>query len=134
MRRLVSAVVFCLLTASFAGAAPKVAVVYSTWGEYAFRDEFDPHLKALGWTNEQIRERFGFSEIMMQTLERDPTANSDEALLEIYRRLRPGEPLRRSDQNYAAECECFGSDNTVWIARLLWETPNRFPVWMKSAD
>src|SRR5579859_3709771 len=29
---------------------------------------------------------------MMQTLERDPTANSDEALLEIYRRLRPGEP------------------------------------------
>jgi DNA-directed RNA polymerase subunit beta len=49
-------------------------------------------LKALGWTNEQIRERFGFSEIMMQTLERDPTANSDEALLEIYRRLRPGEP------------------------------------------
>ncbi|WIM87516.1 DNA-directed RNA polymerase subunit beta [Candidatus Mycobacterium wuenschmannii] len=49
-------------------------------------------LKALGWTNEQIRERFGFSEIMMQTLERDPTQNSDEALLEIYRRLRPGEP------------------------------------------
>lgn len=49
-------------------------------------------LKALGWTNEQIRERFGFSEIMMQTLERDPTSNSDEALLEIYRRLRPGEP------------------------------------------
>ena len=49
-------------------------------------------LKALGWSNEQIRERFGFSEIMMQTLERDPTANSDEALLEIYRRLRPGEP------------------------------------------
>ncbi len=49
-------------------------------------------LKALGWSNEQIRERFGFSEIMMQTLERDPTQNSDEALLEIYRRLRPGEP------------------------------------------
>ncbi|MBU3751340.1 MAG: DNA-directed RNA polymerase subunit beta, partial [Mycobacterium sp.] len=30
-------------------------------------------LKALGWTNEQIRERFGFSEIMMATLEKDPT-------------------------------------------------------------
>ena len=55
-------------------------------------------------------------------------------MLEKLGRLRPGEPLRRSDQNYAAECECFGSDNTVWIARLLWETPNRFPVWMKSAD
>ncbi len=49
-------------------------------------------LKALGWSNEQIRERFGFSEIMMQTLERDPTSGPDEALLEIYRRLRPGEP------------------------------------------
>jgi DNA-directed RNA polymerase subunit beta len=27
-------------------------------------------LKALGWTNEQIVERFGFSEIMMSTLEK----------------------------------------------------------------
>jgi DNA-directed RNA polymerase subunit beta len=49
-------------------------------------------LKALGWTSEQIRERFGFSEIMMGTLEKDPTAGPDEALLEIYRKLRPGEP------------------------------------------
>jgi len=49
-------------------------------------------LKALGWTNEQIRERFGFSEIMMGTLEKDPTAGPDEALLDIYRKLRPGEP------------------------------------------
>ncbi len=49
-------------------------------------------LKALGWTNEQIRERFGFSEIMMSTLEKDNTAGTDEALLDIYRKLRPGEP------------------------------------------
>jgi len=49
-------------------------------------------LKALGWTNEEIRERFGFSEIMMATLEKDPTAGPDEALLDIYRKLRPGEP------------------------------------------
>ncbi len=49
-------------------------------------------LKALGWTNEQIRERFGFSEIMMATLEKDTTAGTDEALLDIYRKLRPGEP------------------------------------------
>ena len=49
-------------------------------------------LKALGWTNEQIVERFGFSEIMMATLEKDPTAGPDEALLDIYRKLRPGEP------------------------------------------
>lgn len=49
-------------------------------------------LKALGWTNEQIVERFGFSEIMMSTLEKDSTAGPDEALLDIYRKLRPGEP------------------------------------------
>jgi len=49
-------------------------------------------LKALGWTSEKIRERFGFSEIMMATLERDTAAGPDEALLEIYRKLRPGEP------------------------------------------
>ena len=49
-------------------------------------------LKALGWTAEQITERFGFSEIMMSTLEKDNTAGTDEALLDIYRKLRPGEP------------------------------------------
>ena len=49
-------------------------------------------LKALGWTSEKIRERFGFSEIMMSTLEKDNAAGPDEALLEIYRKLRPGEP------------------------------------------
>lgn len=49
-------------------------------------------LKALGWTNEQIVERFGFSEIMMGTLEKDNIAGPDEALLDIYRKLRPGEP------------------------------------------
>ncbi|MCP3798901.1 DNA-directed RNA polymerase subunit beta [Allokutzneria sp. A3M-2-11 16] len=49
-------------------------------------------LKALGWTTEAIRERFGFSETLMQTLEKDHTAGQDEALLDIYRKLRPGEP------------------------------------------
>lgn len=49
-------------------------------------------LKALGWTSEQIVERFGFSEIMRSTLEKDNTVGTDEALLDIYRTLRPGEP------------------------------------------
>ncbi|WP_280275361.1 DNA-directed RNA polymerase subunit beta [Nocardia wallacei] len=49
-------------------------------------------LKALGMTTEEIAERFGFSEIMMSTLEKDNTAGQDEALLDIYRKLRPGEP------------------------------------------
>lgn len=49
-------------------------------------------LKALGWTSEQIVERFGFSGIMRSTLEKDNTVGTDEALLDIYRKLRPGEP------------------------------------------
>ena len=56
-------------------------------------------LKALGLTTEEITERFGFSEIMMSTLEKDGVANTDEALLEIYRKQRPGEsPTRDSAQ------------------------------------
>ncbi|WP_444543836.1 DNA-directed RNA polymerase subunit beta, partial [Nocardia pneumoniae] len=49
-------------------------------------------LKALGWTSAQITERFGFSEVMMTSLEKDNTPGTDEALLDIHRKLRPGEP------------------------------------------
>ncbi|MDO5699812.1 MAG: DNA-directed RNA polymerase subunit beta, partial [Dermatophilus congolensis] len=52
-------------------------------------------LKALGWTNEQILEEFGDYESIRLTLEKDNTANTDEALLDIYRKLRPGEPPTR---------------------------------------
>ncbi|MET7751376.1 DNA-directed RNA polymerase subunit beta [Micromonospora sp. NPDC005367] len=54
-------------------------------------------LKAIGWSNEQIRERFGWSELMMTTLEKDHIAGQDEALLDIYRKLRPGEPPTREN-------------------------------------
>ncbi|WP_192791599.1 DNA-directed RNA polymerase subunit beta [Nonomuraea angiospora] len=49
-------------------------------------------LKALGWTSERILERFGQYESMRATLEKDHTAGQDDALLDIYRKLRPGEP------------------------------------------
>jgi DNA-directed RNA polymerase subunit beta len=49
-------------------------------------------LKALGWTDEQIREEFGEFESMMATLEKDTVHTQDEALLDIYRKMRPGEP------------------------------------------
>jgi DNA-directed RNA polymerase subunit beta len=52
-------------------------------------------LKALGWSTDQIRERFTWSETLMATLEKDHIANQDEALLDIYRKLRPGEPPTR---------------------------------------
>src|SRR6185312_9856515 len=49
-------------------------------------------LKALGWTTERIAARFAHSETLLATLEKDHTAGPDEALLDIYRKLRPGEP------------------------------------------
>ena len=52
-------------------------------------------LKALGWTNEQILEEFGEFESMRQTLEKDTTTGQDDALLDIYRKLRPGDPPNR---------------------------------------
>jgi len=49
-------------------------------------------LKALGWTPERIAEEFGMWESMRMTLERDHLNTQDEALLDIYRKMRPGEP------------------------------------------
>ena len=49
-------------------------------------------LKALGWTNDRILEEFGDYESMRLTLEKDHTTGQDDALLDIYRKLRPGEP------------------------------------------
>ena len=51
-------------------------------------------LRALGLgTDEQIRQYFGDSEPKINaTLEKDITHSTEEALLECYRKLRPGEP------------------------------------------
>ena len=51
-------------------------------------------LRAMGLsTNAEILEVFGEDERILATFEKDPTTNSEEGLLEIYKRLRPGEPL-----------------------------------------
>ncbi|GAA4348644.1 DNA-directed RNA polymerase subunit beta [Angustibacter luteus] len=52
-------------------------------------------LKALGWSEARILEEFGEFESMRQTLEKDHTSGQDDALLDIYRKLRPGEPPTR---------------------------------------
>ncbi len=51
-------------------------------------------VKALGIaeTREEILELFGDSEAIRNTLDRDFTESREEALIEIYKRLRPGEP------------------------------------------
>ena len=49
--------------------------------------------RALGLsTNEDILNFFGDDERILATLEKDTTKNQDEGLLEVYRKLRPGEP------------------------------------------
>ncbi|GAA2512523.1 DNA-directed RNA polymerase subunit beta [Kocuria salsicia] len=49
-------------------------------------------LKALGWTEAKILEEFGEFDSIRATLEKDATETREEALLDIYRKLRPGEP------------------------------------------
>ncbi|CEA08902.1 DNA-directed RNA polymerase subunit beta [Arthrobacter saudimassiliensis] len=49
-------------------------------------------LKALGWTEGQILETFGEYDSIRATLEKDTTETREDALLDIYRKLRPGEP------------------------------------------
>jgi DNA-directed RNA polymerase subunit beta len=49
-------------------------------------------LKALGWTNEEIVKLFDDAPSIHATLEKDHTETQQEALEDIYRKLRPGEP------------------------------------------
>jgi len=50
-------------------------------------------LRALGFSSDrEIIDLLGDSEYLRNTLEKDSTENTEQALLEIYERLRPGEP------------------------------------------
>ena len=49
-------------------------------------------LKALGWTESKILEEFGEFDSIRATLEKDTVETRDEALIDIYKKLRPGEP------------------------------------------
>ncbi|KXH80781.1 DNA-directed RNA polymerase subunit beta [Sporosarcina sp. HYO08] len=50
-------------------------------------------LRALGFSSDpEILELIGDNEFLRNTLEKDNTETSEKALLEIYERLRPGEP------------------------------------------
>ena len=50
-------------------------------------------IRALGLSsNAEIREFFGYDERIEATLEKDTTVNTEQALIEVYKKLRPGEP------------------------------------------
>ena len=50
-------------------------------------------IRALGFgeTDEEILDLFDGADVIRNTLEKDPTSTRDEALLDLYRKLRPGE-------------------------------------------
>ena len=51
-------------------------------------------LRALGLSsNDEILSCFGNHPALLATLEKDTTTNRDEAMLELYKKLRPGEPV-----------------------------------------
>ncbi len=50
-------------------------------------------IRALGLSsNAEILEFFGYDERIQATLEKDTTVNTEQALIEVYKKLRPGEP------------------------------------------
>ncbi|MDY5272531.1 MAG: DNA-directed RNA polymerase subunit beta [Arcanobacterium sp.] len=49
-------------------------------------------LKALGMSDSEIREEFKEFPVMIDTLDKDPIESQEDALQDLYRKLRPGEP------------------------------------------
>jgi len=49
-------------------------------------------LKALGYSEEELLTMFADSDVIKATAEKDHTGSMEEALIDIYRKLRPGEP------------------------------------------
>ena len=50
-------------------------------------------IRAIGVkTDAEIKELFGEDPLIVATLDKDPAHTSDEALIEIYKKMRPGEP------------------------------------------
>ncbi len=118
---LLAAMLVLAAPGSSAAATPRVAVVYSSWGGYGFKDEFDGHLQALGWSFEKfentqlpkLTERLGEFDMVIAT----GVANLEHPVdLAPYKEqwlafLRRGGSLIVTDASY---------DTTIgqWVGRL----------------
>ncbi len=73
-------------------------------------------LRALGIavTNDDIIELLGNSDVIKRTLERDTALTREDALIEIYRRLRPGEPPTVDASRSLLEGLLFNPSATTW--------------------
>ena len=74
-------------------------------------------LRALGWgSTQRIMELFGDNDFIRNTLEKDNTNSQEEALVEIYKRLRPGEPPAVDSARSLFESLFFDPKSTTWPA------------------
>jgi DNA-directed RNA polymerase subunit beta len=64
-------------------------------------------LKALGINMSDIDTIFTHSEFLKKTLDKDTTKNADEALIEVYKKLRPGDPASASGGRSIIESRFF---------------------------
>jgi len=71
-----------------AGREDEIRKKVRRYGEH----KTDTAAKLYEGTNEELYEIFGQVDRLKRSLEKDTTANFDEGLKEIYRKLRPGEP------------------------------------------
>jgi len=64
-------------------------------------------LKALGLGLSEIESIFRHSEFLRKTMDKDTTKNTDEALIEVYKKLRPGDPASASGGRSIIESRFF---------------------------
>ncbi|EKE03749.1 MAG: hypothetical protein ACD_20C00157G0026 [uncultured bacterium] len=64
-------------------------------------------LKALGISISEMESIFRHSEFLRKTLDKDTTKNADEALIEVYKKLRPGDPASASGGRSIIESRFF---------------------------
>lgn len=75
-------------------------------------------VRMLGYeSNESILSFFGESERLLKTLEKDVSTNREEGLIEIYRKLRPGEPPTIESASNLVE-SMFFDDRRYDLARV----------------
>ncbi len=64
-------------------------------------------LKALGITPSEMESLFTHFEFLRKTLEKDTTTSMDEALIEVYKKLRPGDPASATGGRQILEARFF---------------------------
>jgi DNA-directed RNA polymerase subunit beta len=80
-------------------------------------------LRAIGMVDEELQEAFADVDTnpdrpyIQTTLDKDPTKQRDEALIELYRRLRPGDPPTRDNATTMLE-NLFFNDRRYDLARV----------------